>query len=306
MNTSNKKMPSGRHNPLNDYLFYRVMGQKGDEFQLLGFLNAVLGRSGKQQLKSVEILENKSFSRETDSGKACILDVLAVLQDGTKVNVEVQLRNEYNMDRRSLFYWGKVYTLSLEKGQDYKDLPDVIAINIVDFDFPPGGGYHTCFPLREDSDPTLILSALEIHFISMVKWRRLEGKDVRNDPLHRWLAMLDKNSSPELVEEVVSMDPAIRAMYDKCEEAMQDHEMYRAYWAERKYEHDMISMQNGIRREATAQGMAEGMAQGLEQGREQGAIEIARNALAKGVSVEFVHEITGLDIDAIKNIQAEM
>ncbi|MDR2717194.1 MAG: hypothetical protein LBB89_03900 [Treponema sp.] len=35
-----------RHNPLNDYLFYKIMGEKGDEIQLLGFLNAVLGKTG--------------------------------------------------------------------------------------------------------------------------------------------------------------------------------------------------------------------------------------------------------------------
>jgi hypothetical protein len=38
------------------------MGEKGDEEQLLGFLNAVLRRTGKDRLVSVEILENKTFT----------------------------------------------------------------------------------------------------------------------------------------------------------------------------------------------------------------------------------------------------
>jgi hypothetical protein len=38
-----------RFNPLNDYLFYKVMGEKGSETQLLGFLNAVLGRTGEDE-----------------------------------------------------------------------------------------------------------------------------------------------------------------------------------------------------------------------------------------------------------------
>jgi hypothetical protein len=33
-----------RYNLLNDYLFLKVMGEKGDEVQLLAFLNAVLKR----------------------------------------------------------------------------------------------------------------------------------------------------------------------------------------------------------------------------------------------------------------------
>jgi hypothetical protein len=36
-----------RLNPLNDYIFLKIMGEKGDEEQLLAFLNAVLGRHGK-------------------------------------------------------------------------------------------------------------------------------------------------------------------------------------------------------------------------------------------------------------------
>jgi len=44
----------------------------------------------------------------------------------------------------------------------------------------------------------------------------------------------------------------------------------------------------------------EGMEKGLEKGRE----EIARNALAEGLSMEIVQKITGLDIDTIKSLQS--
>jgi len=42
-----------------------------------------------------------------------------------------------------------------------------------------------------------------------------------------------------------------------------------------------------------------------EEGREEANFTVARNALAKGSTPEFVHEITGLDFDTIKKIQAE-
>ncbi|GHT51612.1 hypothetical protein AGMMS49982_09500 [Bacteroidia bacterium] len=48
-------MSNKRLNPLNDYLFLKYMGEKGDEVQLLAFLNAVLHRTGKDNLQSVEI-----------------------------------------------------------------------------------------------------------------------------------------------------------------------------------------------------------------------------------------------------------
>jgi hypothetical protein len=42
--------------------------------------------------------------------------------------------------------------------------------------------------------------------------------------------------------------------------------------------------------------------EGREEGREERDAEIARNALAKGVSVEFISEITGLSAEAIHNL----
>ena len=42
--------------------------------------------------------------------------------------------------------------------------------------------------------------------------------------------------------------------------------------------------------------------EGREDGRENEKQEIALNLLAKGSTVEFVHEITGLDIDTIQRL----
>jgi len=279
--------PSYRFNPLNDFLFLKVMGEKGDEKQLLGFLNAVLGRSGKKLIKTVDILENKTFTADIKSGKSCALDVKAVLEDETKVNIEVQVRNDRNIERRSLFYWSRLYIKGLRQGQDYRELPDVAAINIVDFDFPPGGGAHTCFHLREDADRSLILSsALEIHFINMVKWRRSGSRDLRNNPLDRWLVWLDAKSPPELVQEVLRMDSAIMAANERQEFVLQDEEALDIYERRQKAEWDYASGMNGARRE----------------GEEKAKLQIARNLLAKGSTPEFVRDITGLSLDEIEKL----
>ena len=43
-----------------------------------------------------------------------------------------------------------------------------------------------------------------------------------------------------------------------------------------------------------------------EEGREDRDEEIARNALAKGIPLDVIHDITGLDMETIKSIQAEV
>jgi len=39
-----------------------------------------------------------------------------------------------------------------------------------------------------------------------------------------------------------------------------------------------------------------------EEGKEDGIEEIARNLLAKGSTLEFVHDITGLDMETIESL----
>ena len=49
-------------------------------------------------------------------------------------------------------------------------------------------------------------------------------------------------------------------------------------------------------------GHENGLEEGIEKGRFNEKLEIARNLLAKGSTFEFVHEITGLDIETIESL----
>ena len=56
-------------------------------------------------------------------------------------------------------------------------------------------------------------------------------------------------------------------------------------------------------KEGKEEGIEEGLEKGMEKGMEKGIEKTARNALAKGVSIELVHEITGLDVGTLRDIQ---
>jgi predicted transposase/invertase (TIGR01784 family) len=275
--------PPVRLNLLNDYLFLKIMGEKGDEEQLLGFLNAVLRRTGKDKLVSVDILENKTFTPEVVGDKGSILDLRALLADGTIITIEVQLRNLGNMDKRSLFYWSREYSKSLEAGQDYQELPSVIAINIVNFEYIRSEEYHTSFHLWEDKDKSCLLSdALEIHFVDMVKFRKLRERDIRNDALQRWLAYFDQRSPLELVEEVVKMDRAIEKAEEKMSYICKDKEALRAYQMREMALSDWTS--------------------GINHARREGREEIARNFKKLGIPVEQIAQGTGLSVEDIEKL----
>jgi len=205
-----------RLNPLNDYLFQKYMGEKGDEEQLVSFLNAVLKRTGRASIVNIEILENKTITADIIGDKKSILDVRAVMDDGTKVNTEVQLRNVGNMDRRSLFYFSREFSKGIVSGHDYIELPDIIAINIVGEGFVRLDDFHTVFHLWEDTHKSYLLTgALEIHFVDMKKFRGLQNKDINNNSLHRWLSFFDLDTPGNILEEIMEMEAAIKKADEK-------------------------------------------------------------------------------------------
>ena len=66
-----------------------------------------------------------------------------------------------------------------------------------------------------------------------------------------------------------------------------------------------------VRQEALEEGREEGLEKGLKKGlqegwgkgRKEGCIEIAQSALAKGYPLDMIHDITGLDLDVIQDLQ---
>jgi predicted transposase/invertase (TIGR01784 family) len=313
-------MVTERLNPLNDYIFLKIMGEKGDEEQLCAFLNAVLGRQGKDAIVSVEILENKTLTAEVIGDKTSILDVRARTASGERINIEVQLRNLGNMDRRSLFYWSLEFSRGIEAGQDYRETPNVIAINIVNYEFiPEAQAFHLSFHIWEDRSRILLTDALEIHFIDMVKFRRLKERDIRNDSLQRWLTWFDKNSPEGLVEEVARMDMAIQRAEEKMEYVSRDKEALRAYQMREMALSDWTSGLNHAReegihagmtkgiQEGMAKGIQEGMAKGIQEGMAKGIQEekrkVAGNLKRLGLPVEQIAKATGLSVEELGQLE---
>jgi predicted transposase/invertase (TIGR01784 family) len=224
-----KIMERKRLDPLNDYLFMKCMSEEGDEEQLIAFLNAVLHRKGRSKIMSITILE-RMISADIVGGKFSVLDTLAKMNDGSTVNIEVQLHNVSNLDRRSLFYWSRKYVKGIKFGEDYDKQPNVITINILKVEFLTLEEFHTSFHWREDCQKDYCLTdAMEIHFIDMIKFRRLKEKNIVDNVLHRWLSFFDKQTSDETIQEIISIDSAIKKVREKIQVVAQNDAMLHEY-----------------------------------------------------------------------------
>ncbi len=57
----------------------------------------------------------------------------AVTADKKQTNLKIQLFNKYDIQKRTLFYWSKLYGDQLKEGQSYGELKKTFTINILNF-----------------------------------------------------------------------------------------------------------------------------------------------------------------------------
>ena len=278
-----------RLKPLNDFIFQKLMGEQGSELELKSFLSAVLGRD----LNEITILENKSLTPEIIGDKTSILDVRATTDNNTHINIEVQINPYKFMDIRSLFYWSKLYSVALEAGDDYKKLPNVITINILDYkyDFIRLDKFHTAFHLWEDEERYKLTEAIEIHFIEMLKFRKLSKKDIVNDSLHRWLTFFDEQTEEELVKELIEMDRAIQKANNRLNFLSQDKEfLHQAHLREIALS-DFTTAMNDAKNEGKEEADKKAHADKLDT---------SLKLIKRGLKIEDIAEDTGLSVDEIE------
>lgn len=269
--------------PLNDFIFKKVFGEKGNEDILISFINAVLKRTKKEPIVEVEIIENKQLTKELILDKTGIIDVRAKTSKGENIDIEVQLTDQGNMDKRTLFYWGKMYLENIKQGQDYTSLEKVITINILDFEFLGTENYQSSFHLWEDIEKDYMLTdVVEIHFLELPKFRNKKDKDFRENAIERWLMFLEKDTPEATLKELISMDTAIEKAEQKIEYLSSDEEAMRIYYERERSLHERANM--------------------ISSAEERKAVEIARNLLDV-LDNETIALKTGLDIEEIKDLR---
>ena len=86
------------------------------------------------------------------------LDVITTDDQGRRIDVEIQMRDEKNIPRRMRYYEGSIDQTALEKGQNYSRLGDVVILFITPFDpFDAHGNYKYTFRNTCQEDKDLVL-----------------------------------------------------------------------------------------------------------------------------------------------------
>ena len=282
-------MGFGILSPKVDFVFKKIFGNEKHPKILISFLNAVIKPT--DLIKSVEI-KNTDIEKEHIEDKYSRLDIKAITNNGEHINIEIQVKNEYNMIKRSLYYWSKMYESQLTKGQDYDSLSRTICINILDFKYLKNDNFHNCYRLKEKNTNEELTDVMELHFIEIPKLRKLENSEEVSDMLEAWITFIERPTS-EIIDRLEMTSSEIKeAKEELIRLSGNDKERERF---ERRFE--SLLEQNSL--------LANAERKGMQKGIQKEKIEIARNLIKNGLDDNLILNSTGLSIDEINKLRKE-
>lgn len=309
--------------PKIDVVFKMIFGVQEHEKITKKLLEDVLG----EEIEEVELENTPYLMGDHIDDKIGIIDVKAKINNRSPIDLEMQVLNNHDIEKRVLFYWSKLYLSQIKKGERYKKLERSINIVFLDYEIERFKNLpvHTKWQIRNNENGKIILTEeLEIHIIELPKIRKKEVEE----RLRKWIIFLN-NPGGEEIRKMAEEEKEIKEAMDILEDISSDEERLRIAELREKYimdrESEMetareIGLEEG-RKEGLKQGLEEGRAEGREEGREEGkaegikegqengvkqaTVDIVKKMIEENIDIKLIEKITGLTKGQIEKIKKE-
>lgn len=269
-----------KYNLKNDIIFKTFFSRKGNEIFLIDFLNALL----KIDIEKITIREEVNLEQLSAEEKGGRLDLQAELNSGIIVNIELQIRNELNIEERTTAYSAKVMARNIERGTKYEDIKRVIMINILDYEIFDFNEYVSeSVTVLDKHREHELLNDIKYYFVELPKFRK-QHPDM-NNKLNQWLAFID-DTDRRLIKMAEEKNKVLEKARVEINYLTGDAEVKRLEELREKWEMDRIS----------AISYAE------KRGRNKEKEEIAKKLLKENVGIEIIISVTGLTKEEIKGL----
>ena len=294
-------------NPRVDLAFKKIFGVEENKDLTMSLINAVV--APEDQVSEITLL-NPYNPKNFANDKLSILDIKAKAKDGKRFNIEIQVSDEADYDKRALYYWAKLYTEQLASGEDYGRLSKAIGIHILNFtSIPKAKKYHNVFHLREKEAGLHYFKDMELHTIELNKFEANLPKKLSEfvrkmkTSLDIWSSFLTRNNllNPEDLPPEINR-PEIRKALDILQhinftQAERDAYEDRLKWL--RIETNTLKKQFN---DGKAEGIAEGIEKGIEKGKKEKALDMAKKMLQCGMSIEDIADISGFSRKDIQKL----
>ena len=195
----------------------------------------------------------------------------AFIDNDINCDIEMQVVDKKNIEKRILYYWSKMYDRGIVEGRNYKDLKKAIAILITNYELDSLKGvekYATKWNIREDEYSKVILTeVMEIYIIEVPKFEKYKRKTDKE--LNSWVNFIE-NPEEVNMEDNKEIGKAKKVLEEISED---EHERYLTELRQ-KYIMDQVATEEAGYDKGYKAGEHSGIAIGKEQGIEQEKKEI--------------------------------
>ena len=297
-------------NPQNDVAFKRIFGQEKNKDILLAMLNVVLAEQIHKPLKDVRFVSPIQEGK-TVYQKRSAIDVLCKDQDDCTYIIEMQVEKDVEFKERAQYYASKAFSNQPQKGEDYASLKKVIFLAFVNYPiFPEKKDFKSDHQIRDIVTHENDLQKLCFTFVDLSKFKRYETKQVSeltlDNKFYYFLKYASKVKDDEL-EALIKNSPMIDKAFHELTSVYWTAEELEEYEAAEKGRRDYYNIISQREKESKAEGVKEGIEkgkqEGLREGKQERNIEIAKQMLAEGETLDKVSKYTGLTLDQLKGLK---
>ena len=147
----------------NDYLFKALLLQ--NKTVLKALISALL-HLPPEQVEDADV-KNPMLPGDRITNKTVILDVNVLFNNGSRINLEMQVVNEHNWPERSTTYACRNFT-DLNKGKKYKDIKPVYQIGFLDYTlFPEHPSFYATYKLADVKSHHIFTDKLTIGVVDL-------------------------------------------------------------------------------------------------------------------------------------------
>ncbi|MEX1369429.1 MAG: Rpn family recombination-promoting nuclease/putative transposase [Nannocystaceae bacterium] len=169
---------------------------------------------------------NPDLPGELTSDKEIVLDIRVRLDNGSRVDLEMQIRTAPALPSRLVYYGARDYADQLGRGDDYHLLtPTIVIVWLVEPLFPALDRLHSIFELRERHTHTLFGDQLAIHVLQLSSLTPTHATGYTGR-VERWGRFLTARNDAELLR-LASEDPIMTTAKDTLDDLSQDPAAHR-------------------------------------------------------------------------------
>ena len=282
------KLDENHYNPLNDALFKFVFGKEERKAITIDLLNTFFEEELEHPIVDLTFTQTE-MSPDQHKGKESRFDVACTLSTGEKVDIEVQVVDQRNMPRRTLYYWADLYTSGFPRGGRYSDLMPTLTLNILAFELFDHEDPHSVWSVCNLKTHERFNKDMSLHFVEIPKFANLKKPRSELTKMERWMCYFCESLPVEERRKIVMHDPEIVDAMDAAGAFFKNDAERRRY-----IDSELIRMDRESAMDASR-----------EEGREEGREDMIRNALLD-LTVSQVSKLLRVPEELVARVASRM